>query len=206
MIVCPWCGTSYTNFQSNCSNCGGPLPASEQTLSSTATPESVPVPPPAPRPISNNYAWKLLTSDGWAITAFILSLLGGIFSLVGVGLTIALITAFVGIPFLLLGLMLLGIGIALIIWRYQKSQQLVNVLRSGQATSGKITEARQNYSVQVNGRSPWVIRYSFQAEGQEYAGIVSTLNQVGGNFHVGEHVCILYLPAAPQWNSIYPHP
>ena len=25
MVICPWCGTNYTTFQSNCSRCGGPL-------------------------------------------------------------------------------------------------------------------------------------------------------------------------------------
>jgi hypothetical protein len=205
MIICPWCGTNYTEFQPNCSNCGGPLQAAEESRSSAASPESVPVPPPAPRPISNNYAWKLLTGDGWAISAFILGLLGGIFSLVGIGLTVAVVTAFVGIPFLLLGLLLLAVGVGLIIWRYGKGRRVVEVLRTGQAATGSITEVRQNYSVVVNGRSPWVIGYSFTLDGREYMGKVSTLNQIGEDFHTGEHVCILYLPSAPEWNSIYPH-
>jgi hypothetical protein len=25
MFICPWCGTAYLEFQSNCTNCGGPL-------------------------------------------------------------------------------------------------------------------------------------------------------------------------------------
>lgn len=206
MYICPWCGTNYTTFQSNCSNCGGPLQADEGKHGSASTSEAVAIPPPAPRPISRNYAWRLLTSDGWAITAFILGLLGAIFSLVGAGLTIGVITAFVGIPFLLLGLVLLGFGIGVMVWRHRQTSQVVEVLRSGQATSGKITEVQQNYAVQVNGRSPWIIQYAFQANGQDFAGKVTTLNQVGERYQVGEHVCILYLPAGPQWNSIYPHP
>ncbi len=37
MITCPWCNTSYLNFQSNCSNCGGPLPLPQQPMASSAS-------------------------------------------------------------------------------------------------------------------------------------------------------------------------
>jgi hypothetical protein len=164
------------------------------------------MPPPAPRPISTSYVWRLLSTDGWAIAALVFGLLGGIFSLVGAGLTIVIITAFVGIPFLLLGLVFLAIGGGVLNWRYQETQKVVNVLRAGEATSGKIVGIQQNYSVRINGRYPWVIRYQFQANGQNYEGKVSTLNPVGENLQAGKTVCILYLPTAPQWSSIYPHP
>jgi hypothetical protein len=168
--------------------------------------ENIPTPPPAPRSISKNYVWRLLSTDGWSIVAFVLGLLGGIFSLVGAGLTIGIITAFVGIPFLLLGLALLGIGGVVLNWRYKETQKIIDVLRGGEATSGKIIEIQENYSVRINGRYPWVIRYQFQVNGQNYEGKVSTLNPVGENLQAGKAVCILYLQTAPQWNSIYPHP
>jgi hypothetical protein len=136
----------------------------------------------------------------------VFGLLGIIFSLVGAGLTLAIITAFVGIPFLLLGIAFLGIAAAGLIWRYKQAQMVVNVLRSGEATRGQIVDVQENYSVQVNGRHPWVIRYQFQVNGQDYEGNITTLNSVGENLRTGKPVCILYLPTAPQWNSIYPHP
>lgn len=170
MIICPWRGTNYLTFQPNCQNCGGPLPAFADTSISAASTETIPTPPPAPRSISTNYIWRLLSTDGWSIAALIFSLLGVIFSLVGAGLTIGAVTAFVGIPFLVLGLAFLGIGIGILTLRYRETQKVVDVLREGEATHGIITEIQKNYSVQINGRSPWVIRYQFQVNGQNYEG------------------------------------
>lgn len=206
MIVCPWCGTNYLTFQSNCKNCGGPLQAVEGTIGLSASTENIPVPPPAPRLISKSYTWRLLSTDGWSIVAFVFGLLGTIFSLMGMGLTLGIITAFVGIPFLLIGFAFLGIGGAVLSRRYKETQKVVDVLRVGEATSGQIIDVQENYSVRINGRYPWVIRYQFQVNGQNFEGKVSTLNPVREKLQAGNAVCILYLPTVPQWNSIYPHP
>ena len=207
MITCPWCGTSYLDFQSNCSKCGGPLPAVEtKTPSPSTSSGTIAEPPPAPRPISDQYVWRLFINDGWSIAALVFALLGVIFTLVGAGLIIGIITAFVGVPFFILGITFLGAAGGVLIWRYRQARMVVNVLQSGEATRGRIVEAYQNYSVEVNGRHPWVIRYQFQLNGQDHEGKVSTLNSIGENLQTGETVCILYLPESPQWNSIYPHP
>ncbi len=206
MIICPWCGTNYLIFQSNCKNCGGPLQAVEETIGLSVSTENLPTPPSAPRPISERYVWRLLSTDGWSIAAFVFGLLGVVFSLVGAGLTIGIITAFVGLPFLLLGVVFLGIGGWVFIWRYQETQKVVKVLREGEAARGQIVEIRENISVSVNGRHPWLIRYQFQVNGRSQEGKVITLNQPGQQLQVGKAVCVLYLPTTPKWNSIYPHP
>ncbi len=206
MITCPWCGTHYQTFQPNCQNCGGPLPLAEEESTSSIPQDAIPTPPPAPRPVPKSYVWRLLFTDGWSIAAFILGLVGFIFSLVGAGLTIGILTAFVGIPFLLLGLALLGAGIWVFVWRYQNALKIVNVLREGQTARGQITDLQENYSVTINGRHPWVIQYLFQANGQDQDGQVTVLSRPGEQFQAGRAVCILYLPDAPKWSSIYPHP
>ncbi len=206
MVTCPWCGTSYLNFQPNCQNCGGPLPAPDNPIGSATADEQPPVPPAAPRPISQKYALRLLVSDGGAIASFVFVLLGFIFFVVGAGLTLGVITAFVGVPFVLLGLLFLGVGGAVLLWRYQTASKIVAVLKQGEATRGEVVDLRENYSVTVNGRHPWVIQYRFQTNGQSHDGKVTTLNQPGPQLQSGKAVCVLYLPAAPQWNSIYPHP
>ena len=152
MTICPWCGTNYLVFQSNCRICGGPLQAAEETSGLSVSTENLPTPPSAPRPISKRYVWRLLSTDGWSIAAFVFGLLGVVFSLVGTGLTLGIITAFVGIPFLLLGLAFLGIGGGVLNWRYKETQKVVNVLRVGEATRGQIIEIQENYSVRINGR------------------------------------------------------
>jgi len=159
MVTCPWCGTNYQSFQPNCTNCGGPLPANEEKGLGLI------VPPPAPRPISQTYLWRLLFSDGWGISAFVLGILGGVFTLVGGGLSSNSITAFVGIPFAVGGLPVLVAGIWIFIRRYQEMQRIVSVLREGQAALGQITDVEANYSVEINGQTPWNIRYKFKVIG-----------------------------------------
>jgi hypothetical protein len=210
MVTCPWCGTNYVTFQSDCSKCGGPMPIPSE--SSTPRPEasqpaySALVPPPPPRPIADRYVWQLLVTDGWAITSFVFGLLGAIFTLVGVGLTLGVITAFVGIPFACLGLLFLAGGAAVAAWRYQEAQKIVKVLQIGEAAEGQIVQVEENLHVRVNARHPWVIRYQFRVGGQTYEGQVSTLNAPGAVLQPGQRAYVLYLPQAPERNVLYPHP
>jgi hypothetical protein len=210
VIICPWCGTNYAAFQSNCKNCGGPLPAPRQSESVSPAPAvsepEVLMPPPPPRPIADSYAWRLLFADGWAITAGIFALVGGIFAFVGVILTVGIITAFVGLPFAGFGLLFGGAGVAVLVWRWQEAQKTLTVLRAGEATRGQIVSAQQNYSVQINGRHPWSIVYQFRAAGREFSGRVTTLNDPGSHLQPGRPACVLYLPNSPDHNALYPHP
>lgn len=203
MYTCPFCGTNYSTFQPNCQNCGAPLPAKSDEIASS---DELPTPPLPPRPISNQYVWRLFLTDGLGIAALAFCVIGAIFSFVGFLLTVAIITAFIGIPFLLLGLVFLGIGAVLFWSRYQQAQKIVSVLKEGDSTLGQIRDVQQNFSVRVNGRYPWNIGYEFQVNGQTYAGKVSTLNQPGQQLQQGKAVRVLYLPSEPKWSSIYPHP
>lgn len=209
MVICPWCGTNYAEFQSNCKNCGGPIPYQPPVApapAARAEPALIP-PPPAPRPISNSYARRLMLTDGGAIAGFILGIIGGIFTLVGAGLTFALVTAFVGIIFLPLGLLELGIGLYLLYWRYNEKKKIVEVLRNGQAIIGQITSVRENYSVSINDRHPWIIEYEFRPNGGlQVHGKVTTLNTPGPNLQTGCDTYVLYMPQAPSQNTLYPHP
>jgi hypothetical protein len=208
-IVCPWCGTNYTAFQSNCRNCGGtiaaPADAAERPAKRARSGE-LQFPAAPPREIAPSYLWKLFAQDGWVISAGIFALLGGIFSVTGAGLTIGVITAFVGLPFLGLGLLFLGGGGAVLYWRYQVAQDAVNVLKLGQAKEGQITALEPNYSVRINGRTPWNIRYTFSVDGKDYEGSTSTLNDPSFFMQPGSPAVILYLAEKPESNQLYPHP
>ena len=208
MITCPYCGTHYLSFQPNCKNCGAPLtPPSEGTLSQEDDLNvELPNPPPAPRPISNGYAWRLLSGDGGWIVSLVFVILGGVFSVVGAGLTIAIITAFIGLPFLLMGLVFLGGGGYFFLQRYQWAQKVVGVLRDGAAGEGQVSGVQENYSVEINGRHPWTIAYAYRVSGQAYTGKVTTLIPPGPRLQAGRAVRVLYLAAEPGFSSIYPHP
>ena len=205
MITCPWCGTHYAAFQSNCRNCGGPLPPPAQAAAPEREADLMP-PPPPPRPISDSYVWRLLAADGGAIAGGIFALLGAIFLFVGVPLTIGIITAFVGLPFAGLGIVVLGVGGLVLVRRYEAAQKTVSVLRQGAAAPGRILEVRENYNVTVNNRHPWTITYQFQMNGRDYEGKVSTLNRPDPQLQPEKAAYVLYLPEAPEVNTLYPHP
>lgn len=208
MVTCPWCGTTYTGFQSNCDKCGGPMPPPMQAPTPNVDPYSLrlPKPPPAPRPFADRYAWTLMFTDGSAVVSLVFTILGAVFTLVGFVTTIAIITAFIGLPFLLLGVALLIGGLAMMRSRLAKARETVEVLKVGESTEGQITGLEENYNVRINGRNPWTIRYMFQAGGQNYTGQVNTLNMPGPLLQPGQPTWVLYLPNTPEKNVLYPHP
>jgi hypothetical protein len=164
------------------------------------------MPPPPPRDISDKYRWKLMLEDAWSISAGIFALIGSIFFVVGLILTIAIITAFVGIPFLGIGILFLGGGGYVLFWRYKEALKGFNILQNGEAVIGHVTSAKLNYSVTVNGQNPLTIAYQFDVAGKEYRNTLTVLNHLNLQFEPGKAVCVLYLPGAPQYSSIYPHP
>ena len=98
MITCSWCGTNYTAFQPNCDNCGGSLPLPPEVVPA-ASGVTLVAPPPPPRDVPRQAVWHILSSDGWAISGLVFSLLGLVFVVVGVPLTVSVVAAFVGLPF-----------------------------------------------------------------------------------------------------------
>ena len=205
MITCPWCGTNYVTFQPNCKNCGGSLslPA-EQSADPSAT--GISIPPPAPRNVPRNYAWRILLTDGWGIVGLVFLLLGAVFGIVGLGLIMGIVTALVGLPFAALGVVFVVGGGGILIWRYERAQQTVKVLEEGDAVLGKIAEVYQNWNVQINGRHPWTVVYRYAVSGQEYGGKVTTLSRPDLGQQPGKGVYVLYSGAKPAQSTIYPHP
>ena len=65
MITCPWCGTHYLAFQSNCSNCGGALPVGvEKSAPSPTLSENSDEPS---RPISTDLSFRMTVQDVFTI-------------------------------------------------------------------------------------------------------------------------------------------
>jgi membrane protein implicated in regulation of membrane protease activity len=205
MITCPWCGTNYASFQSNCDNCGGSLPLPAAMVRAPST-ESLAAPPPPPRDVPRQVMWHILSTDGWSIAALVFSLLGLVFGLVGTALTISVIAAFVGLPFAGLGVLFLGAGIPILVWRYQVAHRTAEVLREGEATLGEIVSVRQNYHVRVNGRYPWTVEYRYEVYGREYGGRVTTLSRPDLSEQPGTPVYVLHMSDDPGQSTIYPSP
>lgn len=205
MYTCPYCATSYREFISNCSNCGGPLdpPETWRRYRDEAQPMTPPLPP---RPISGAYAWKLFWADAKGIVSAIFLILGVTFTVVGASLTVPVITAFVGLPFLLIGMIFLAVSGPMVVQRYNEARKTVQVLREGDSTIGEITSVEQNMTVRVNHQHPWTIHYLYQVFGKNYEGSVSTLITPGPQLTAGRSASILYLPSSPENSTLYPHP
>lgn len=206
MHTCPWCGTTFPEFAPNCKNCGGPLDSPQKARHYFDEDLPPAEPPPAPRPISDSYARKILLADGTAVASGIFILLGGIFSILGLILTVIVITAFIGLPFFLIGIIFLGIGVPVLMDRYNKARKTVQVLRDGDSTIGEIKSVEVNSNVRVNRQHPWTISYCYQVAGKEYEGQVSSFNAPGPLLTAGRRASILYLLASPEVSSLYPHP
>ena len=142
----------------------------DEKITSPDSDEILQTPPLPPRPISDRYVWRIFFGDGWWIASLVFVILGIVFFPLGASLTLVVITAFIGIPFLFLGIGFLIAGGWVAVWRYQIAQKIVYVLRVGEAVRGQITEVQQDTSVMVNGRNPWEIRYQFQANEQNVDG------------------------------------
>lgn len=138
--------------------------------------------------------------------AVVFTLIGAIFGLVGVVLTISIVAAFVGLPFAGIGALFLIIGVPILVWRYQDAQGTLEVLQVGTPAMGQITSVHQNYNIRVNGRYPWSILYQFELLGQAYEGKVTTLSQPDLSQQPDKPVYVLYLQGNPERNTIYPHP
>ncbi len=148
----------------------------------------------------------MLITDGWAITGFVFSIIGLVFTFVGFAVTLTLVGAFVGIPFVGMGILFLGAGGSSLAWRYQLAQKTVEVLRHGEAALGEIKKVYQNFQVQVNGRYPWTVEYGYEMNGQAYLGKVTTLSQPDLSQQPGKAVYVLYMADDPTQNTIYPSP
>ena len=198
MIECSWCGTRYTVFQLNCSNCGGPLPS---------PPGDDPGAPPAPPPrkLPRGYARRVLFS------ANALAIVGVVFTLVG--LPFVIVFPIIGIStglilFILIGGLLGGIfsllGISFLVVSIRNVNRKLQAFRYGEATIGEVAEVYRDTSVSVNGRSPWVIVYWFEVSGEQYEGKATTWNSTAREREAGQPLHVLYLPDAPDHNTIYP--
>ncbi len=204
-VTCPWCGTIEYEIRSNCRNCGGPLPP-RRTDGDSLMDELPARPPSPPRDISNAYVRKLMMRSGWAVTAFVLAILGITFGIVGLILTAFIVTAFVGIPFLGMGAIFAVFGVVMLSRQYEAARTTVEVLRNGIEAEGVVTGVEQNMMVRINGRNPFVITYEYSAEGRRCTGTVSTLQDPSQRYAPGRKAWVLYTPGSPETSALYPHP
>lgn len=189
MYTCGWCGNHYQNWEPKCASCGGPMPA----LPGYDLGEE---PPPAPRPLPKGFALRLnWTTNVGAIVGEMFTLIGGFIFLVFI-FVLPIAAAF--------PLLFVALGGTLLYFGRRKSTRTLNAFRVGKAIKGEITDIYRNTSIQINGRSPWRIHYIFQHEGLTCSGDADTFDDSAAKRKVGQPVWVLYDPASPDHNTLYP--
>jgi hypothetical protein len=114
------------------------------------------------------------------------------------------VTVFVGLPFLIIGLVFLGLAILLLVSRYQRARRSAEILVNGQAALGRIVDLVQNYNVRINNKHPWNIKYTFRAYEVDFDGQLTTLKTPGSNIQPGSMIYVLYDIENPEENILYP--
>lgn len=178
-LPCGWCGTTNAEpNQTNCVNCGGPLPPS----AALALDDPGPPPPPGPRNIPSAYRHRLLL---WKNP---LALVGAIFTIVFCW----------SIIFPIIGLVMWYFG-------HKKAQNQLNALVDGVAGRAELIEVFRDSSVNVNGRSPWRLVYTFTDQhGEVHEGWVHSWQAVHSRRPPGEAFWVVYMPDDPDQNAVWP--
>ena len=154
-------------------------------------------PPPAPRELPKGFAAKQL----WLGNP--LCMVGGIFMLVG-GLQFA-VFIFVLPLFSFIPLIFLGLGATLLHFGRKGARRTLNAFQFGRAVKGSITEVHRDTSVQVNGRSPWRIGYSFPAaDGTTHENFARTFDESAQDRKRGQPIWVLVVDDQPEQNTVWP--
>lgn len=189
MYTCGWCNTHFQTWQSQCVSCGGPMPPLPGMALSAE-------PPPAPRELPRGFEAK----QKWLGNAP--AIVGAIFLLVGI---IQFIVFILVLPFVApLPLLFIIIGWFVMSHGRRQAQKLLNAFRNGRPVKGTISEVFQDTSIKVNGRCPWRIVYSFEANGQNHEGFARTFDASARERQPGQPIWVLVNDNDPTENTVYP--
>ena len=189
MITCGWCHTNYTQWQTNCANCGGPMPPLPGM-------EIGPEPPDPPRMLPKGFEFRLK----WSRNAAVLAGLGMMF-ITGLMFT-AMIKAkiwFSVVPalFFLMGFFLFRYG-------RKTAVSTARAFRRGIAAEGRVASVSLDTTQSINGRNPWRLVYHFTAGEQQREGVLTSFDSTLGGRSAGQPLWVLYLADDPDQCTIYP--
>jgi len=179
-LECPWCKTvnKVTN-ETNCVNCGGPLPAvphNNDGLDKGLPPGST------PREIPKVYIKKLKYRNtvfmiGFFFTAFF----------------------FWTILFPIIGIFMMRAGL-------RTANKKLMALQNGIKSEGVLVDIYKDHSETVNGRNPWLLEYEFTTKSGELITAKKTGAWGKNNRYrkPNDHLWIVYMPDNPEISAIWP--
>src|SRR5688572_7920971 len=106
--------------------------------------------------------------------------------------------------FACIGILLGGVGLALVLRTHAACQRLLALLRTGLAAIGKVVAVEQNLRLRINQRHPRFLRYQFtDAAGQTQGGRSPYLpRELDDRFAPGDALLVLYDPSDPARSSV----
>ena len=193
---CTFCHLPNPLSAQRCGGCGAPM-------AGAALPSLLVEVPPAPRKTN----WKLLWSDGgssfmllWgALFGGIGGGLGALFMVIGT-LTLLLPMAAIGFfVFLVFG----GIGGGVFGLGFYRSRARNQIWKHGVAIEGSVLSVEENFSVRINGRHPWIVRYRFRWPDGDKEAEMSLLDPRLRNVQEGTLLRVLVDPQDPLQSLVY---
>ncbi len=190
MHSCPWCTTTYVNWQSQCKQCGGPLPPPPGMRLGDP-------PPPAPRKLPGTYVKRVRWTENIA------TLVGMGFTGVGLLMAVPMLVNKLWLPALFPGFFLLG-GVSMFRHGWKTAAGRLRAFGQGKAVQGRIERVSMDTTQQINGRHPWRVVYHFTIGDQWHEGQITTFDSTASLRSSGQPVWVLYNEADPTENAIYP--
>ncbi|MBI5546253.1 MAG: hypothetical protein HY901_20375, partial [Deltaproteobacteria bacterium] len=96
------------------------------------------------------------------------------------------------------------VGATLLGFAIRSNRREIRAFTHGAPALARVVFSGLDRAVKVNGRHPFLVRWTFQAEGGAWTGSISAMDQgrLEGIFDAGE-IVVLYLPGAPQVNTVW---
>lgn len=179
VLPCGWCGTPTSDpTQTNCKNCGGPLPPS----GALALDDPGPKPPSAPRKLPAAYKRQVMLWKN--VHVFI----GVLFTVV---FCWTILFPLIGIPLWIVG--------------HRRGKQKLLALEQGRPGRAELQEVFRDTSVTINNRHPWRVVYSFEDQhGTVHDGDALTWSAAHSRREAGEAFWVVYMPNEPEINAPWP--
>ncbi len=179
-LDCPWCGTvNKVTTETNCVNCGGPLPAVPHN--NDGLDKGLP-PGNPPREIPKVYIKKLKYRNTMFLIGFFFTVL-----------------FFWTIIFPIIGILLMRAGL-------KTANRKLMALQNGIKAEGVLNEIRKDTSETVNGRHPWLLEYEFTTKSGDIISAVKTgaWNKNNRYRKPNDRLWVVYMEDNPDINAIWP--
>ena len=189
MHICPWCSTSYAQWQNKCDQCGGSLaPPPGEGLG--------PKPPDAPRTLPKRYERRVKWTENISTMA------GIIFA--AVGSILFAVFVFVNIWMSLFPAFFAFGGICLFRLGWKKAKGILFAYKYGKVAEGRIHKVSLDATQSVNNVHPWLLVYHFPVGDQIYEGTLSTFDSTVELRTPGQPLWVLFNAADPAESAIFP--